>query len=377
MKIGIGTTSIEPSICHGKIDGIGVYTKNLIQYYHEHHYSVVRAAYNPVKKIFRNNLRSPDVNLFPPYIVAMASQFAKFGAYLNKKLENKIDLFHSTDYCIPQFKNIPVVATLHDAIMFKHPEWCNPRFRTLKNFILKQSIKHADHFIAISNIMVPDLIEYWGISENKISVIHNGITHDWFKELTNEEKVPVLNKFNLKNKKFLLSVGTLQPRKNILRLLKAYEALPNDIKHEYPLILIGKKGWRTEEILQEINRLTKENVIQWLQYINDTELKVLYQSAKLFLFPSLSEGFGAPLLEAFASKTPVLTSHVTSLPEVADDAAYLVDPYSVESITLGLKTLLTSDSLCNELIKRGEHRVTQFSWEKCSEKTLEVYRKLL
>lgn len=377
MKIGIGTTSIEPGICHGKIDGMGVYTNNLIQYFHKNHYSVVRVAYTPLKKIFYKNLCSPEVNLFPPYIIAMASQFVQLGSYLNRKIENKIDIFHSPDYCIPQFKKIPVVATLHDAIMFKHPEWCNQRLRTLKNFILKKSIKHADHFIAISNIMVADLIEYWGIEESKISVVHNGITHEWFKQLQNSEKEPVLNKFNLKEKKFLLSVGTLQPRKNIVRLLKAYEALPKDIKDEYPLILIGKNGWQTEEIIQEINRLRKESAIQWLQYIDDKDLKVLYQSAKLFLFPSLSEGFGAPILEAFASKTPVLTSNVTSLPEVAGEAAYYVDPYSIESITQGLSTLLTSDSLCNELVDRGEKRVTEFSWEKCSEKTLAIYKKLL
>ena len=376
MRIGISTTTIEPSLSFGKIDGIGVYTKNLLQYYNTTQNPVIRVAYPPLRKILQISALSSQVNLFLPYSISSACHFTSLGCYLNKNIENKIDLFHATDYRIPQFKNIPVIATLHDAIMFKHPEWCNPRFRTFKNKLLKHSIKHADHVIAISKAMVSDLIEYWGIDENKISVVYNGITDWWFNTVSAQEKNAILAKFNLKEKKFLLSVGTLQPRKNFMRIIQAYQALPRDIQNEYKLVLIGKNGWQTEELVREINQLAKNNSVLWLQYIADEELRALYQSAKLFLFPSLSEGFGFPILEAFASKTPVLTSNLTSLPEVAGNAAYLVDPYSINEISQGMATLLTNDTLCDELIKRGEARATQFSWTTCAEETLQVYKKM-
>lgn len=377
MKIGISTTTIEPNLASGKIDGIGVYTKNLVEYYYMSHYNVIRAAYPPLRKLFQLPSLSSEVNLFLPYSISTAGHFTLLGPYLNKNIENKIDLFHSTDYRIPQFKKAPVIATLHDAIMLKHPEWCNPRLRSIKNFWLKHSIKYADHIIAISNTMVPDLIEYWGIDANKISVVYNGINDWWFKKLSTDEKNVVLNKFNLNEKKFLLSVGTLQPRKNFIRLIKAYQALPHDMQKEFKLVLIGKNGWQTNELVHEINELTKTNSVLWLQYIADDDLRALYQSAKLFLFPSLSEGFGFPILEAFASQTPVLTSDLTSLPEVAGNGAYFVDPYSIDEITNGIITLLTSDSLCTGLIKQGEERVKQFSWKQCAEETLKVYKKVL
>jgi glycosyltransferase involved in cell wall biosynthesis len=266
-----------------------------------------------------------------------------------------------------------VIATLHDAIMLKHPEWCNPRLRSIKNFLIKQSLQWVNHVIAISKAMVPDLVELWGVSEKKITVVHQGISHDWLEKISLEKIKYLLEKLNIKQN-FLLSVGTLQPRKNFIRVIQAYELLPHEIQKEFKLVLVGKDGWQSTEIRNEIIRMTAENKMVWLQYVSPEELRALYQSAQLLLFPSLSEGFGLPILEAFASNLPVITSNTTSLPEIAGDAAYFVDPCNIEEIKQSIVTLLTNTSLCTTLIKRGEERVKQFTLKKCAEETFKVYQ---
>ncbi len=375
MRIGIGSTKLEPTLCHGRIDGIGVYVQCLLQYYNRLGYPVLPVSYPSLRHPWRKPLLPASTHFSAPYSLATAAALTPFGSQLNCSLEKKIDLFHATDYLIPRFNKIPVVATLHDAIMLKHPEWCNPHLRKLKNFLIKRSLTWTDHVIAISKAMVPDLVEYWGVAENKISVVYQGISDWWLEKISAEAKKTVLDKFNLKEN-FLLSVGTLQPRKNFTRIIQAYESLPDAIQKKHKLVLVGKDGWQSTEIRHEILRITAENKAVWLQYVTQEELRVLYQSAQLLLFPSLSEGFGLPILEAFASNVPVITSNTTSLPEAAGDAAYFVDPCSVEEISQGIITLLENPSLCATLITKGHERVQQFTLKKCAEETLRVYRSI-
>lgn len=373
MRIGIGSTKLEPSLCHGRIDGIGVYVQCLLQHYNNIGYDTLSVSYPPLQNPWRKTLLPASTHFSTPYSVATAAALTPFGSRLNRSLEKKIDLFHATDYLIPRFSKIPVIATLHDAIMLKHPEWCNPRLRALKNFLIKSSLTWTDRVIAISNAMIPDLVEYWGVDEKKISVVHQGIADWWLQKVSTDAKKIVLDKFNLKEN-FLFSVGTLQPRKNFARIIQAYELLPEEIQQKHKLVLVGKDGWQSTEIRREIVRMTDKNKAVWLQYVTDDELRALYQSAQLLLFPSLSEGFGLPILQAFASNLPIITSNTTSLPEIAGDAAYFVDPSNVEEISESITTLLANASLRDELVMRGRERVKQFSLEKCAEKTLSLYK---
>ncbi|MCD6040206.1 MAG: hypothetical protein K0S27_1606 [Gammaproteobacteria bacterium] len=376
MRIGIGSTKLEPILGHGPIDGIGIYVQYLLQHYNMLNYDILPVSYPALSCPWRKTALPNSTHFSTPYSLATAAALTPFGPLLNYSLEKKIDLFHAPDYLIPRFKKIPVLATLHDAIMLKHPAWCNPNFRKLKNFLIKNSLQWADHFIAISKAMVPDLIEFWGVDEKKISVIYQGISDWWLEKVPDEEKNHVLEKLNIK-KNFCLSVGTLQPRKNFTRIIQAYEQLPAAMQKEHKLVLVGKDGWQSTQIRHDIMRATTENKAIWLQYVSQKELRILYQSAQLLLFPSLSEGFGSPILEAFASNIPIITSNLTSLPEIAGNAAYFVNPYSIEEITQGMITLLTNPSLCATLIKRGRERVQEFTLKKCAEETFKVYQKLL
>ncbi len=370
MRIGIGTTKIEPTVCHGNIDGIGVYVQNLLHYYKKLQLDVLPISYPPLIG------QHKTTSFCLPYSLATLAALTPLKSLLNHPLEKKIDLFHATDYLIPRFSQIPVVATLHDAIMLKHPEWCNPHLRKIKNFLIKHSIQWATHIIAISQTMVPELVNYWGVDENKISVVYQGISDGWFEKIIPAKQKKILDKFHLQEN-FILAVGTLQPRKNFIRIIQAYDALPEHLQKKHKLVLVGKEGWQSHDTLNEIKKIVSKNKAIWLQYVTLEELRVLYQSAKLFLFPSLSEGFGAPLLEAFASGIPVVTSHLSCLPEIAGKAAYLVDPFDTIEIKKAIYTLLTNPELCEELVKQGQCRVRQFTLQKCAEETIKVYQKVI
>lgn len=365
MKLGL--TALNSAYQH--IDGIGVYTQNLLKHFATKHYDIKAIPYQSLSNL------PYSCDAFLPHPLALASAFTPIGPWLNRHIEKNIDIFHCTNYLIPRFKKIPVVATLFDAIMLKHPEWNHDKLLPLKNYLKKRSAQWADHYITISKAMIPDLVNYWNVDEKKISVTHLGVADIWFETISEEDRNKVLQKYNLKNK-FVLSVGTLQPRKNIARLIEAYQCLPLELQKEYPLVLVGKNGWQTDELIKTIHQLEEKNILRWLSYVTLDDLRALYQSAALFAFPSLSEGFGLPLLEAFASKTPVLTSNSSSLPEIAGEAALLIDPYNTEEITHGLLTLLTQPSSRNQLIQLGSERVRQFSWQKCAQDTYKIYQAL-
>lgn len=371
MRIGLSTTTIEPTLTQGKLDGIGVYTKHLYEELLKQNQKIIPCSFpNGI-----NNSNLPNGTLFKlPF--THSTLLSLVGGNLHRKLEKNIDIFHSTDHMVPKLKNIPTIVTLNDALMLKHPEWYGAKFRTLKNWIRKKTVTWADHFITISNAMVPELVKYWGIKEDKISVIYDGISDEWLQEISPETKKFTLQKLNLPDQ-FILFTGTLQPKKNIPRLVQAFLKLPRDIQETYPLVIVGKDGWNSEESLNAIKQLQDKKRGFWLNYVSTTDLRVLFQSATLYLYPSLHEGFGLTLLEAFASKTPVLTSNVAALPETAHGAAYLIDPHSVDEMSMAVKTLLTTSSLREELIKKGALRVKEFSWKKCAEETLKIYKHVI
>ncbi|MDA8561851.1 glycosyltransferase family 4 protein [Gammaproteobacteria bacterium] len=377
MRIGLTCTTIEPSITNGHIDGIGTYTKNLYDAFNtkkEQVFPYSFANQKGLKSSFSNG------NFFPfSYSFSTVSSFltpAKFN--LNGRFKNKIDLLHVTDHMLPKISDVPIIATICDGLMFNNNNWHWNKIKlaNIKKWLRKKTIHWADHFITISNAMVPELVNYIGIKEENISVVHLGIQKDWFIKKSEENKNLVLKKFNLPNN-FLLFTGTLQQKKNLPRIINAYLELPTDIQDNYPLVIVGRNGWGSEESLASIKKLTDRKKGVWLKYINIEELKVLFQCASLYVHPSLHEGFGLTLLEAFASETPTLTSNVTALPEVANGAAYLVDPYSVDAIKNGIQNILTSTNLQKDLVQKGIIRAQEFSWKKCAEETLKIYKRVL
>lgn len=282
--------------------------------------------------------------------------------------KTKWDLFWSPRHHLPLLgcKKTPMILTIHDLVYRKYPHTMKRSNWILEKLLLAASVKRANHIITISEATKQDLISELKTPEDKITVIHSG----YFQPETHTEID--LKTLNI-NKPYILFIGTLEPRKNIERLLEAYLQLPKDLQNTYQLILAGGKGWKSETLFSKIS--ANSDKIRYLGYVNDAEILTLLKHATCFAFPSLYEGFGLPILEAMSAGCPVLTSSDPACVEVSSNAALHVDAFSTASLADGLQTLLTNADLRQRLIKQGFENIKRFSWETAAQKHLEVFNR--
>ncbi len=296
--------------------------------------------------------------------------------YQLRKLE--IDIYHATNFIINDYygKSSGTVATIHDFSVIHHPEH-HPADRVkfmVKN--LPHTIEKASHLITVSKFVKDELIKIFGINENRVTAIYNGVSSLYVPK--NEMEInSSLNKYHLNYRQYLLAVSTLEPRKNFINLFHAYDKLSGKMQERFPLVLIGSSGWNDEEIQKKIAAYQSKNLIKYLGYLPEADLRDLFAGARGFVYPSLYEGFGLPIIEAMACGTPTLTSNCSSMPEVAGDIAILVDPNDVTSIYHGIVKLLEDDVFCENAAQEGVKHAAKFTWENCANQTLEVYKKVL
>lgn len=359
----------------GHLDGIGVYNGSLLaELERRPEVSVLPVCFPP--KPWRASLahRLPSSAAFGHAygISAVVSALTPLPFAGAADLARRVDVYHAPDHLIPRLNCVPVVATICDAFAVKRPDWIDAGPGRFRSRLFKASAGWARRVIAISAAMVPDLVEHFGVPEERIDVVHMGIGPEWHQPISEGERSALLAKYSLREGYFLF-VGTLQPRKNVEAIVSAYEALPAEIRAARQLVVAGQPGWGSEVLAARL----AAGAGTWLRYVPAEELRALYQNAGAFVFPSLSEGFGIPVLEAFASGVPVVTSNVSSLPEVAGDAALLVDPRSQEELARAMRRLVEDRALADEFVRKGRARAAQMSWAACAEKTLAVYRKAL
>lgn len=372
MKAGIGCTVLARSRATGHGDGISVYTEQLLQ-----HIAVSPQAPELQPVVFGSALGAalPGARILPlPYPAAVGlSAVTGLPFPGNAGLAAELDVFHATDHHIPRLKGVPVVATIMDVIGQRHPEWVNPRLRSLKNRLFRMASGWAEHVVTISDFSADDISACLGIRRERITSIPLGVDEAFHRRVPEAEKQAVLARYGLAPG-FFLFVGTLQPRKNVERLLAAHGTLPPALRKAYPLVIVGQDGWRTDHLRPGLAALEAGGCGRWLRYVPRADLFALLQSAHALVFPSLYEGFGLPVLEAFASRLPVVTSGTTSLPEVAGDAALLVDPASVEEIAHAMTRMCEDAALRASLVERGSARAAEFTWRRTAERTAAVYR---
>ena len=241
-------------------------------------------------------------------------------------------------------------------------------------FFTTYSIKRARKILTISNFTKQEIIRFYKYSKDDIVVTYPGVDRE---KLTTIDKTTVITGTSSKRlvniQPYILFVGTIQPRKNIVRLIKSFEQIQPRVK----LILVGKKGWLYEPIFTCISESVKRDQIIWLDYVTNNQLNYLYQNASCLVLPSLYEGFGLPVIEAMSSGCPVVLSNTSSLPEIAGGAGIYVNPQSIEDIASGItKALQLSVEQRKILIEKGKHQAQKFTWENCAEKTLEVFKQV-
>jgi alpha-1,3-rhamnosyl/mannosyltransferase len=272
----------------------------------------------------------------------------------------------------------PQVASLHDALPISHPEWCSPRLRGMKNWLQRNAARKADHVIALSHFAIDELVACFGIDPQRLSVVPCGVDDEWLQAPDQAAVAATLRAHGLRAGYFL-SVGTLQPRKNFARLLDAYLDLPAAVRSERQLVIVGAPGWRCEQLLRRIAAARESGApVVWLNALTDAAaLRHVYAGAGVFVFPSLHEGFGIPVVEAFGAGVPVVASNASSLPEVSQGAALEVDPASTGAIGAAMLALVREDGLRARCIAAGHRRARVLTWRETARQTAAVYRSVL
>ncbi len=281
-------------------------------------------------------------------------------------------VFHGPNYFVPK-THLPCVVSIHDLSIYRYPQW-HPKARIERMQIaIPEAIERAKVILAISESTRQDILEKFQIPPERVHVTLLGVDAIYHQRSA-EELQPVLSRFGLTQNAYSFFVSTIEPRKNLLNLLAAYRALPLAMRQRWPLVLAGGGGWQSEDIHDDMQRASREGWLKYLGFVEQRDLPALYAGARLFTYPSWYEGFGLPIAEAMASGVPVLTSNCSSMPEVANGAAILVESGDVSSIKLGLVQALEDDSWRQQAIQRGLQRAAELSWDACVAQTIAAYR---
>ena len=288
--------------------------------------------------------------------------------------KNRLDLFHYTDHALSLIHRVrPTIITVHDIAYIRFPNLLNKSRRIYKKNILKISIRKADIIVADSHSTKRDIIEYFGVEDEKIKVVHLGV-ESRFRPIENVEEYRLRN--NLPSK-MILNVGTLEPRKNVVTLIKVFKELRGKGFEDYKLVIAGDKGWLYEQIFKEVEHSGLKQEILFRGVVSDEDLPMLYNCAGIFVYPSLYEGFGLPPLEAMACGIPVITSNTSSLPEVIGDVGIMVDPTDEKSLCDAMYSVLTNKELWQHMSNKGLLRSKMFSWERSAQEILKIYDEIL
>ena len=339
--------------------------------------------------------------------------WTQFALPIKLTFGQKIDVFFSMAHYGPRFSKIPYVVAIHDLSFLHYPELFKKSDLLQLRSWTKYSVQNATHIIAVSQTTKDDIVKNYNVTPSKITVTYEGYDEDRFKPQSRTRSDLVKKKYGVRGD-YIIFVGTLQPRKNLERLIEAFASIVHSsqlmvngekktvnrepLTDNLSLVIAGKKGWFYESIFEKVKELNLKDKIVFTEYVSDANLSALIGGASVYVLPSLWEGFGIPVIEAQACGVPVVVSNTSSLPEIvgatdhssSSDRArlgsreasltgrsgILVDPQNINSIAIGIKKVLTDEKLRSDLIKNGFSNVRRFSWQKCARQTLEILQKL-
>lgn len=372
MKIAIDLTPLP-----NQKTGVGQYAKALI----------FALADQDRKNHYLVFIRKSQAADFDPkksnFLIVSCAEFLRFRILriaweqiiLPLRLEfRRADILHSLHYTTPLIGRFGRVVTFHDMTFFLFPEKHTPVKKFFFRLMIPLSAKICDRIIAVSQSTKNDIQKILGVGQKKIDVVYETINPLFSPKKNEAAAIGVKTKYGIKNK-FILYAGTLEPRKNVDGLIKAYSTIVGGT--DCQLVIAGKKGWAYQSIFMTVKNLALERKIIFTDYVPDQDLAVLYNAAEIFVYPSFYEGFGIPPLEAMACGVPTITSNISSMPEVAGDGALLVDPNNSGDLSRAMRELLANESLRAKLVKNGLKRAAFFSRKKLADDMIIVYGKTM
>jgi len=288
----------------------------------------------------------------------------------------RVDLFHEPDFVLPPtLPGTPTLLTVHDLTFVRDPDSALPQLRRYLNRVVPRSVQRATRVLADSQATRNDLAELYHTPPDKVTVLYGGVEARFAPVRAPDKLEAVRAKYKLGSEPFILGLGTIQPRKNYKRLVQAFSSLKSQISN-LKLVIVGGKGWLYEDIFAEVTRQGLEGRLVFPGFADDDDLPAIYSAASVLAYPSTYEGFGLPLLEAMACGTPVVTSTTSSMPELAGDAALLVEPTDVDALTRALARAHQDAALRDTLIARGFEQIRKFTWEQAAAQLLAIYESL-
>lgn len=371
MKIAIQAADLD----WARIDGTRVYILNLLKYFGKLDPKSQFLIYH--KKNFNPELTPPN---FSNYEI-LQKPFPLFWTQIrlcHSLFQEKPDVLWMPMHNIPIFrsKKIKTIVTIHDLAFKYFPDHFKKWDLVKLNLLADWAIRKSDKIIAISEATKKDILKFYpGIKENKINVINHGFDKEIFEKDRDQEKErEIKNKFNIQGR-YIFYIGALQPRKNLGTLINAFEKIKEEKQYKnVKLVLAGEKAWLWKEIFEQIEKSPVKSEIITPGKIKFSDIGHLMRGAEIFCFPSLYEGFGIPVLEAFISKVPVICANNSSLPEVAGEAVLYFEPKNGDELAGQIKKVLDNPELKKEMISKGFVQAQKFSWEKCARETLEYLK---
>lgn len=371
MHIAVNTRHL-----HARLEGVGTVTDEVMRrivlthpqdrfdYYFDQH----------VEDRFRHGPHVRTFRFMPPTRLPFLIRY-----WLDKRVgphvaRQNAHVFFSPDGFIPLGLRVPKVSMVHDVAFLRHPEMLQPRIRNFYATWMPRYLAYTDHIITVSEFSKQELIEGYALPAAKISVVHNGI-NSVFTPLPESEKSVVRAKWT-KHNPYILYLGAIHPRKNLMTLLRAFETFKTSHPSEHVLVLAGRPSWHTRELTEAIRHSPVRESILLPGYVTSEDAVGLIASADVMVYPSLYEGFGLPVLESMACGVPVITSHAASLPEIAGEAAILWDPLDVPGLSRHLHQLLNNPQLRDEWVRKGLEWSAFFSWDRAASHIYEILQNI-
>ena len=357
MKIAI---DIQTTL--GKPTGFGFYVSNLVEALKKHTGSDLELVL--IKPDTEEDFSTPQRFFWDQF------------TFPKKARQKKADLLHQPCFSAPLNFKKPIVVTIHDIISLLFPETIPFASRMFYSKWMPFSYRKAAQIITISESTKRDIVRVLGIPEEKITVIPLGFDKKMQTKVSRDEITKVKKKYSLPEK-YLLHIGTLEPRKNLDFLIDVFSEVIANGDNKLGLVITGKKGWYYEGLFEKVKNLSLEDRVIFTGYIDEEDKAAIYQGARIFTFPSIYEGFGLPPLEAMAAGIPVISSDTSSMPEVIGDAGILISPYDREAWAKAILEVDSDENLRKKMISKNLLQVEKFSWDKTAQKTIEIYSKVL